>query len=367
MKSAGIVGLGFWAPETVRGNDAWPDAFTRAFHEHRDARRLVDITDIERKNPDRPYEELYVKHAVPYDDDPFKGAVHRRVADPNGSILDGDALAAKEALRDARISPREVDLILSSAVLQEKLVPSNGPGIADLLGCGDVAGIGVESYCSAAVVQLELACGLVESGRARNVLCVQSHQLNRINDMRLPASVMFGDAVGAFVVGEVPAGRGIIAVQRGGDGSLRNAVTHAYIDTPGAVWWKNASGPIVPGSDDVPAVKRFTKLLLELPIQTLHNLLSAARVTVDELAVLATIQPVPWFGPAVADGLGLSPERAPSTHRKYAHIGAAALVANLLEARQRGMLRDGALVALYGHGAGLTRYAALLRWSHSPA
>jgi 3-oxoacyl-[acyl-carrier-protein] synthase III len=37
-------------------------------------------------------------------------------------------------------------------------------------------------------------------------------------------------------------------------------------------------------------------------------------------------------------------------------------VSNLLEARRRGMLHEGALVALYAQGQGMTRGAALISW-----
>jgi 3-oxoacyl-[acyl-carrier-protein] synthase-3 len=83
---------------------------------------------------------------------------------------------------------------------------------------------------------------------------------------------------------------------------------------------------------------------------------------VDAIAALATIQPLVWYTAAVAEGLGISPDRVPSTYRRFAHIGGAGVVANLLEARERGLLHSGAPVVLYAHGAGITRYASLLRW-----
>ena len=48
--------------------------------------------------------------------------------------------------------------------------------------------------------------------------------------------------------------------------------------------------------------------------------------------------------------------------RDYVGADRDRIVANLLEARRLGMLRNGANVVLYAHGAGLTRYGAALRW-----
>jgi 3-oxoacyl-[acyl-carrier-protein] synthase-3 len=344
VKRAGIVGMGLWLPDEVRGNDAWPESF-REQHELRRAR-----------------DELFVRHALPYDADPFKGAVTRRVAPADVPTVVGDAAAAGAALADASVDPRDVDLVLSSALPQDRLVPSNGPAVQHLTGCVNAAGIAVESYCSAGLAQLDLAAGLVEAGRARFVLCVQSHQIARINDLGSPMSPLFGDASSAFVVGAVPERRGLVSVVRRGDGSLAGAVTYAYAHTPGARWWLDASGPLHPGSDDMDAARRFTHNFLAYAIDTLREVCGSSGLDPKEAAAVVMMQPIAWFQPAVADGLGLPIERVPSTFAAYGHLGAAGLVANLLEAGRRGLLRDGAPVLLYAHGAGMTRYAALLRW-----
>jgi 3-oxoacyl-[acyl-carrier-protein] synthase-3 len=357
--------MGLWLPERVRTNEAWPASFVRAFHEQREARRVQDFSDIERQSPDRPYDELFLRHALPHDDDPFKGARERRVADPGVPTAEGDAAAARLALRDAGVDPRDVDLVVSSAVVQDELVPSNGPAIQDLVGCVKAPGIGVESYCASALSQLDLAAPLVEAGRARFVLCVVSHQLGRINDLTQAVSPIFGDASAAFVVGEVPPGRGLVHVVRGGEGALRAAVTHAYRDTPGATWWRDASGPVRPGVRDPAAARRLARNALKYPIETIQALTQAAGVPLDTVAAIAMMQPLVWFQAAVADGLGVPAERVPSTYDRYAHLGAAGVIANLVEARRRGLLTDDAPVVLYAHGAGIARYAALLRW-HAP-
>ena len=77
MKRAGIVGLGLWVPDEVRGNDAWPASFSEAFLTHQRSRRARDFTVLDGKR--RPYEELYERHATAHEADPFKGATERRV------------------------------------------------------------------------------------------------------------------------------------------------------------------------------------------------------------------------------------------------------------------------------------------------
>jgi len=285
VNCAGILGLGLWAPDTVRGNDAWPESFSRAFFEHQRARRAGDFTVLDGRV--RPYEELYRRHSTAHEADPFKGATERRVADPDALVVEGDAEAARRALADARIAPDEVDLVLSSALVQDRLVPNNGPAIQHLVGCVNAPGIGVESYCSAALSQLDVACAMVEAGRARTVLCVQSHQIGRVNDLSVPFSPMFGDASAAFVVGEVPGERGLVHTVRGGDGSLAGAVTFEYRDRPGAVFWRDASGPIRPGTEDLDGARHIGRNMLALAIDTIGQVCAEAAVPID--AVPATV------------------------------------------------------------------------------
>jgi 3-oxoacyl-[acyl-carrier-protein] synthase-3 len=351
-----------WVSEEVRTNEAWPQSFVDAFREQREARRVRDFTYIESKADARPYDELFVKHALPYDDDPFKGATSRRVTpgDVPTAVCDGKAIAA--ALRDAYVDPKDVTCVLSSALVPDRLAPSNGPVAALEAGCGHAPGIGVEGFCSSAVAQLELAAALVESGRARFVACVQSHHIARLGDLEGATSPIFGDASTAFVVGEVSADRGLTHVVRGGDGRLAGGVTYVHKDREEAPWYAGDAGAIIPGTHDPSAARAIARHALEYPIDTIHELCRVAKIPIDAVAVVATMQPMVWYAPAVAEGLGVAAERVPTTYGTLAHIGGCAPIANLLEARRRGLLRDGAHVVLYAHGAGITRYAAHLRW-----
>ena len=362
-RRAGIIGIGMWVSDNVRTNQEWPASFARCFREEREKRRARDFTYIEGSNAARPYDELFTKHALPYDDDPFKGATVRRVTPDHVSTALCDSRALTSALRDARVDPKDVTCVFSSALVPDRLAPSNGPVAAHEAGCVSAPGIGVEGFCSSAVAQLDLAAALVECGRARFVACLQSHHIARLGDLEGATSPIFGDASTAFVVGEVPEDRGLTHVVRAGDGRLAGGVTYVHKDREDAPWYAGDAGPIVPGTQDAAASRTIARHALEYPIETIRELCRISGTPVDAVAVVATMQPMIWYAPAVAEGLGISAERVPTTYGLYAHIGGCAPVANLLAARQRGQLRDGSPVVLYAHGAGITRYAALLRWS----
>src|SRR5258708_30024892 len=86
------------------------------------------------------------------------------------------------------------------------------------------------------------------------------------------------------------------------------------------------------------------------------------RCHVRETDVPRSVRPRRWVPLAIAEGLGLAPRVAPQTYDRFAHLGGAGAVANLIAARDAGLLREGALVVMYAQGAGFTRGAAALRW-----
>jgi 3-oxoacyl-[acyl-carrier-protein] synthase III len=363
VKRAGIIGLGLWVPPTIRRNDAWPASFVDTYLERREAAKTADLMHVERVRAGRPYEELFQRHAAPYDRDPFKGAVERRVAPAATPSVEGDTRAVRSALEDAGVAPADVSLILSSAVVPDRVCPPNATAIQHLSGCVNAAALGVEAYCASAGAQLEIAAAMVETGRARIVVCVQSHQITRTMNLAHPSSPVFGDASSAFVVGEVASDRGLVGVVSKCEGSLAGAVTWNYEANLGGNWRCGAQGEAFLGTEDPVALRRLVDNALAYPIDAIRRLCTKTETPIDSVAALSMIQPLVWYQAAVADGLGLDVARAPSTHARYAHIGGCAVVANLIEARDRGLLTDRTPVILYGHGAGLSLSTVMLRWA----
>src|SRR6185437_3410425 len=118
----------------IRGNDAWPESFSEAFRKRREERG-VDLMHVDEVREGRPYEELFRRYAAGGEGDPFKGTIERRVAPPDMPSVQGDARAALQALEDAGIRPEDVSMILSSAVVPDRVCPPNAVSIQHLTGC----------------------------------------------------------------------------------------------------------------------------------------------------------------------------------------------------------------------------------------
>lgn len=350
---AAIRGLGLWLPEDVRHNDAWPASFCEKIAGRHDFTRVDAADDA--------IGAIARRHSAPYERDPFRGTTRRHV----GGLLPSDAesRAGALALEDAGVDPMEVDMVFSHSLVPDRITPPNAPLVAHRLGLRRAAAFGVDAVCASVLAQLVLAAGMIESGRARCVLLVQSHVVSGALDYSHPASVFLGDAASAVVVvGDrrlTPAASSPTSGTIGGsliraDGALHGGITWERRGGGGRRWHE-AGDSFVPGCVDREAVRVMSARLLHFGVETLGEVIG------EGVDVLASFQPTAWYVAALAEALGI--DAAPCTFDRIAHVGACGVVANLLEARRLGLLRDGARVALYAHGAGVNRATVMTRWS----
>jgi 3-oxoacyl-[acyl-carrier-protein] synthase-3 len=355
---ARVAGIGVWFPERVRENADWPEEFRVRSAERRGDRTLVDIPT---GTHDR-FSRIATRHLTSEAGDPFLGTTRRRVSDEHTSGRDAEAQAARAALEDARVDAADVDVILSWAIVPDRIVPSNACHVGHAIGAHRAWSMGVDAACASVVTQLTMAAALIESGRASTVLLTQSHWVTRAMPMLHPASPNVGDGAAAMVVCAAEAA-GIHATVALTEGQHYDAVTWcrgrtADSDPP---WWE-PGGAFYLGSLAPEAAQTLMQSTIGIGVGTVEELMQRARLPVSSIDVLASVQPRRWVPGGIAEGLGLAEERAPQTFDEYAHLGGVGVVANLLAARAGGALTAGARVVLYAQGAGFTRAAALLTW-----
>jgi 3-oxoacyl-[acyl-carrier-protein] synthase-3 len=355
--NAAIAGLGEWLPETVRKNDAWPAEFTTA----RAAGEDRVLADVSARQSDDPCDVIVARHLAQEAGDPFLGSARRRVADDRMTACEAEAHAARAALKDAQVEARDVDVIMAYAAVPDHISPPSAPRVAHLIGATRAYAPGVHVACASAIVQLELAAALIESRRARTVLLTQSFLMTRAFPLAHPASPNIGDAATAIVV-RASSHRGVIATHAVTSGEYYDAVLWRRRGEESR--WFEAGGAMSLSTNDGAAARKLIQNTVRFGSQTVRELMDKARTPMRELTVLCSVQPRRWVPGALAEVLGLDAARAPDTFLDRAHLGACGVVTNLIEARRRGLVGEGSLIALYGQGAGFTRAAGLMRWGH---
>lgn len=357
MTYAAIVGAGEYRPETIRTNAAWSPDFAR---ESLGQAQQV-FTDIPTREGD-PCAAIVARHLRAELDDPFVGAVARRVAEPSVSPAEAQALAAQNALADAGLAPQDIDVVLSLGFLPDRPAVPCASRVMKHLGMNGGLAFDVDNAHASALTQLVLATSLIENKRAKRVLLTQSHVITRAVPLTHRTSPNFGDLASALVL-EASDEPGVLAHHAETHPQYADAIAFTRAgEEAGRPWWEGG-GPFTLGTLD----SRGTQDVIARTVARARDaLLSACRqagISIGDVRALCSVQPRGWIPASIAEAAGLDPARAPSTFKELAHVGSCGPVANLLEARRTFGLRCGDYVAFYAQGAGLTLVASIVRWT----
>ena len=348
--SIGIRSLAISLPDTVRTNDYYRQKYPGvvAAAEERTLARV--FAPIDPSSNTRIFDE----EMQPYLADPFRGTVERRVLAPGETALMLEERAARAALAAAKMSPEDVDLMIVCSVLPDQIGPGSAAFLCAKLGLRGTAW-SLESMCSGVLHALHTASTLIRAGEYRNALVVVSCTYSRNADESDTLSWFLGDAAGAFVIGRLDDGEGILGMK-----SIHSA------DTCGAFYYeltKDAGGePRI----RMRAGKNTSKQLRESgPISLQVCCKGAARaagVTLRDIDFFVFNTPVPWYARFAARTLEIDPKRTICNYSRYANVGPALPAVNLYHAAQSGKIRKGDLVLLYTVGSVSSSGALVMRW-----
>lgn len=361
--AVGILGLGAALPEAVRGNDFWDDKLTK-----RDERqRRGDVLDLRTQASGTRAElpSAIVEAMAEVDDPVFQGAKVRHVIGDDEEVSDLEARAASRALREARVDPSDIDVVLVHSLPGDHLIPSNAPAIQHKCGLTRATAWSLDVGCASFPPQLLTAASLVRSGAARHVLVVQSQCGSRVVAPENPQSIGFGDGAAAAVIGRVPDGYGLLGSYMRTDGSFRDGIVLAPVEPTGPerLWWKDGSiGPLRMATFDADVGKLAGQRGPEFCREACLGALAAAGLSVEDVSLYLGNQSVGWFVGACRRALGLPREKAFETFADVGNIGGATVLHNLERALALGRVHDGDVLLVYTPGAGFTRASAVLRW-----
>ncbi|HEV8240286.1 MAG TPA: beta-ketoacyl-ACP synthase III [Thermoanaerobaculia bacterium] len=324
----GILGLGAYVPERVMTNDEWS--------------RYVDTSDE------------WIRERT--------GIERRRVAAPEQSTVDLALPAARLALEDAGIGPRDVDEIVVATDTPEVFIPDTAAFIQQRLGTREVPAYDLAgSGCAGFLQALDVARSRVIAGAAERVLVVGVELLTRLMDWTdRNTCVLFGDAAGAAVVGASPRAAEIFAAVAGTDGSAAG------------ILGLETGGTKVPFSEEVARQGLHHRLdfngrevfrhAVRRMAQAGREALAKAGRTLDEVALLVPHQANLRIVDAVRRELELPESRVYVNLQEYGNTGSASVPLALWEARRAGRIASGDLVLLVSFGAGFHWASVLLRY-----
>lgn len=320
--AARIVGTGSYVPENVVTNDYLAT--------------VVDTSD----------EWIFSK----------TGIGERRISKKEGTVVLAYQ-AAKRALENAKISPKEVDLLICATCSPDKFLPSTACEIQALLGAENATCFDLSAACSGFIFALKTADAYISSGMANTVVIIGAETLSKIVDWNERSTcVLFGDGAGAAVIRkeETPS---ILACVTGADGT-KGSVLQCEA--------RKVNNLFVKGKDKVEYVtmdgKEVYKFAVTCVPKIIKDLLLQSNMDAEEIKYFILHQANKRIIEAVAKRLHIPMERFPLNIDRYANTSAATIPILLDELNQKGMLKKKDKIILAGFGGGLTWGGALIEW-----
>ena len=292
------------------------------------------------------------------------GIKQRHIAAEDVATSDLAVEAAKIALANRGINAQDLETIIVCTVTPDMFFPSTACLVQDRLGAKGVWGFDLVAACSGLLYGLTTGSQLIASGSQDRVLVIGADTMSRIVDYQDRATcVLFGDGAGALLIEACDEGEdaGLIDFQHevdgsGGDylcmpaGGSRKPATHETIDS--RLHYVHQDG------------RQVFRYAVSKMHEICQTLLDRNNLTVDDIDVFIPHQANARIISAVADRLGLPPEKAVINIHEYGNTTGGTIPLATRDALESGRLKKGDLVLMGAVGAGLTAGGALWRWGY---
>lgn len=328
VRPVGIVGTGLCVPDRVLTNH--------------DLEKMVETSD-----------EWIVTRT---------GIRERRIADRTTATSDLAYGAAVEALKNAGITPQEVDLIIVATVTPDMLFPATACLVQGRLGATRAAAFDLSAGCSGFAYALSTGANFIAAGQYGTVLVIGADCLSKITNWEdRRTCVLFGDGAGAAVLREVPDGYGILGTVLGADGTGGDKLTIEVGGSRRPFQYEGGEtddgGRFIrmAGSD----VFKFAARIMPVAAE---QVMAKAGIASDDVQLFIPHQANLRIITAAAERLHINMDRVFVNVDRYGNTSAASIGIALHEAVSQGRVTRDGVVVLVGFGAGLTWSSLVMRW-----
>ncbi len=324
---AHILGFGGYVPERVVTNDDWS--------------RWVDTSD-----------EWIIQRT---------GIQRRRFVADDESTMTLASDAAAVALKDADLTPDDIDEIVLASDTPEMMTPDTAALVQNHLGCRyiptyDLGGSG----CAGFVQALDVARSRILT-EPKRILVIGVEVISRMISMEdRSTAVLFGDGAGAVVLGPEGGRAEVLGVVSGTDGSNAEILTLAAGGTRNPFNERSlANGDynrlvMDGGRVFVEAVRRMSEAATGV-LEKVGRSLSDVALVIPHQANIRIID-------AVRKRMGLDEDMVFVNVHEYGNTGSATVPFAMWEAVRDGRIHEGDLVVLTAFGAGFHWAAAAVQF-----
>lgn len=289
------------------------------------------------------------------------GITHRLYAEPHQSTSDLAHAAAENALADAGLSARDIDVIFLATSTPDQLAVATACRVQHRLGADRAWATDVGGACAGFLNALKLARDtLTASYPEGRALVIGAETFSRFqNPQDRSTGVLFADGAGAVVVGPASAGQGILCTVQGTDGALADIVG---IRAGGSARPASARALSEGGHYLHMEGKAVAAYFHDIFPRIVQDLTRMSGLPLDQIDLVIPHQANPRMLRTLAAGLGISAEQLVVTADIFGNTGAASIPMALHTARAQGRLTPRKTVLHVAVGAGMSWAGTVQRW-----
>lgn len=270
--------------------------------------------------------------------------------------------ASKSALKNAGVSPEEIDLIIVGTITGDYVTPSTACEIQAELGAVNAVAFDINAACSGFMFALHTAHMYLQAGVYKTALVLGAETLSKIMDWNDRSTcVLFGDGAGAAVLRAADSNEqcraGLLAFEQGSDGgkgkvlACRDRVNNnPLIQSPYHPSYIHMDG------------QEVYKFAVSTVPASISKVLTEAGLKPEDIKYFALHQANIRIIQSVAKRLKVSEDKFPLSLDHCGNISAASVPILLDEMNQEGLLSPGDKIVMSGFGAGLTWASAVIEW-----
>lgn len=283
----------------------------------------------------------------------------RLYADEDMATSDLAVAAAQDALKDAGITPEDVDLIILGTDSPDYITPATSVVVQEKLGAKNAGTFDVGCACASFPTGLALGAGLIATNpHLKYILVIGAYMMHRLSDYKHDVMAFFySDGAGAAVLtpGEKP---GFISSAIFADGSYYKH------------WGIYAGGTAEPATvENVQSGKTQVRLITAFPAEVnnegwpkrIREVAANGGFAIEDIDFVIFTQVRLNSIQLVMQELGLPIEKAHWIMDKWGYAGSACLPMAFDDARKLGKIKSGDLVVFMGSGVGYNQAAVAFR------
>lgn len=279
---------------------------------------------------------------------------HIAAGEENTVLLASEA--AREALLDAGMDAREVELIIVATITPGRIMPCTACEVQREIGAVNAVCFDLNAACTGFLFALNTAQAYMGQGIYGTALVIGAESLsNLVNWTDRSTCILFGDGAGAVVLRASEQGRYAQLAHSVGTGgealtcASRNQLRYERDPRAGETYLQMEGGTV------------FKFAVSRVP-EAIRELLEREKLSQDQVKFYLLHQANRRIVESAARRLGEGMEKFPTNMEEYGNTSSASIPILLDELNKAGKLRRGDRLILAGFGAGLSYGASLMQW-----